>query len=106
MSGFDHGILNLPLDKRGGGSLDAQIDRNLAIIRAGKDAERQRVVAANRERNTPVPFTREELENAVAVRTRTGWHRVVKVHTKSVTVETRHSWYDRVSVERIMEVKP
>ncbi len=24
---LDHGVVNLPLDKRGGGSLDAQIDR-------------------------------------------------------------------------------
>lgn len=105
MSGFDHGILNLPLDKRGGGSLDAQIDRNLARIRAEKDAERRRVVAANRERNTPAPFTRDELEAAVAVRTRTGWHRVVKVNTRSVTVGTDYSWDDRIPVERILEVR-
>lgn len=26
-NGFDHGVLNVPLSKRGGGSIDAQIDR-------------------------------------------------------------------------------
>lgn len=103
--GFDHGILNLPLDKRGGGSLDAQIDRNLARIRAEKDAARRLVVAENRERNAPVPFTRAELENAVAVRTRSCWHPVVRVNTKSVTVGTEWSWNDRIPVERILEVR-
>lgn len=30
---MDHGVLNLPLDRRGGGSLDAQIDRHMATER-------------------------------------------------------------------------
>lgn len=30
---MDHGVLNLPLDRRGGGSLDAQIDRHVAADR-------------------------------------------------------------------------
>lgn len=102
---LDHGILNLPLDKRGAGSLDRQIDRNLKRIEAEKEAERRQAIAANQERYKRVPFTRDELEAARAIRTSSGWHRVVKVNTKSVTVSTGYSWNDRYELDKVLEVK-
>lgn len=105
MSTLDHGILDLPLHKRGAGSLDRQIARNLKRIRAEQDVERREVVAANRERATPVPFTRDQLEAARAVRTSSGWHRIVKVNAKSVTVATPYSWTDRYPIDKVVEVK-
>ena len=102
---LDHGMVNLPLDKRGNGSLDAQIDRNLKRIKAEKEAARKAAIAANRERNKPVPFTRDDLIAAKAVRTSSGWHRVVRVNGGSVTVATGYSWNDRYPLAKILEVK-
>lgn len=102
---FDHGILNVPLNKRGAGSLDRQIDRNLERIKGEQEVERRRVIAAHRERTKPVPFTADQLKAAKAIRTSSGWHRVVKVNSKSVTVETGYSWTDRYTIEKVLEVK-
>ena len=42
---FDHGILNLPLDKRGGGSINSQLDRYKAdLAKAKKAADKEAVV--------------------------------------------------------------
>lgn len=102
---LDHGIVNLPLDKRGAGSLDAQIDREIKRIKAETEVTRQKLIAANKERNKPVQFTREQLEAARIIRTSSGWYRVVKVNPKSVLVETGYSWSDRVPLAKILEVK-
>lgn len=110
MSDFDHGVLNVPLSKRGGGSLDAQIDRALAAER--REARRQRramaqerkAAKAAREANGP-KFTAADLEGAVLVRDRFRWHQVVRVNAKSVTVKTGHSWDDRIALDRILEVR-
>lgn len=47
-AGLDHGILNLPLAKRGGGSLDAQIDRWKADTKRAAKAEAKRIAAENK----------------------------------------------------------
>jgi len=39
------------------------------------------------------------------VRTDLGWHRVVRVNAKSVTVETGYSWTDRYPLDRIIETR-
>lgn len=57
------------------------------------------------ERTKPVPFTPEELKSARAIRTEVGWHRVVKVNAKSVTVATGYSWSDRYTLEKVLEVR-
>ena len=104
MGSLDHGLLNLPLSKRGAGSLDAQIDRNMKRIKAEEEAARRLAIAEHRERTKAVPFTTEELKAARAIRTRSGWHRVARVNTKSVTVETGYSWTDRYTIDKILEV--
>ena len=39
------------------------------------------------------------------VRTRHGWHRVVRVSAKSVTVETGYSWTDRIALGDVLEAR-
>lgn len=102
---LDHGIVNLPLHKRGAGSLDAQIDREIKRIKAEKEALRKVLIEENRKRDIAVPFTREQYEAAKAVRTSSGWYRVVKVNPKSVLVETGYSWSDRVPLAKVLEVR-
>jgi hypothetical protein len=103
---LDHGELNLPLHKRGGGSLDSQIDRHLRAQakRKREDYKAQRAAATQAEAQR-VRFTAEELRGAVMVRTSWGWHKVVRVSSKSVTVETGYSWTDRIDVDKILEFR-
>jgi len=109
VSGFDHGILNVPLSKRGGGDLDAQIDRYLAAER--REARRQRRAMAQERKARRADeaarpkLTADDVRSAVAVRDQFGWHRVVRVNAKSVTVETPYSWTERIPLERVLEVR-
>jgi hypothetical protein len=98
-------MLNLPLHKRGGGSLDAQIDRHLAEQRraARADYKARREAAAAKEA-ARVRLTVEDVKGARFVRDSCGWHEVVRVSAKSVTVETGYSWTDRIALEKILEV--
>lgn len=50
-------------------------------------------------------FTRADLLGATHVRTRYGWHEVVKVNAKSVTVATAYSWTDLVALDKILEIR-
>lgn len=52
-----------------------------------------------------VRLTRADVEGTSMVRTRLGWHRVVRVNAKSVTVETGHSWTDRYAFADVLEVR-
>jgi hypothetical protein len=56
-------------------------------------------------RNAPVPFTAEELKAATHIRAHHGWHKVVRVNAKTVSVETGYSWMDRIKIEAIREVR-
>lgn len=85
--------------------MDRTIDAAVAEVKAHEEAERQAAIARYKARTAPVPFTPEQLAAAVAVRTSTGWHKVVRVNAKSVTVETGYSWTDRYPIDKILEVK-
>lgn len=106
MGELDHGILNVPLHKRGGGSLDAQIDRHLAEQKRLKaetyKARREAARVAEAER---VRLTAEDVKGARFVRDSCGWYKVVRVSAKSVTVETGHSWTDRIALNKVLEVR-
>lgn len=105
---LDHGELNLPLSKRyGKGGIDAELDRYKAAELREARRERRRMAqerkaarAAGQERPK---FTAETLAEATHVRDRFGWHRVVRVNAKSVTVATGHSWDDRMALDRVLE---
>lgn len=48
-------------------------------------------------------FTAADLANASHVRDSVGWHRVVRVSAKSVTVETQYTWTERIPIDRILQ---
>ena len=43
--------------------------------------------------------------DARLVRDSLGWHRVVRVNTKSVSVETGYSWTDRIPLANVLEAR-
>jgi len=53
----------------------------------------------------PVSFTDEQYMAAAFVRSNIGWHKVVRVNAKSVTVATAYSWTDRIQRAKILEVR-
>ena len=65
---------------------------------AAKKADRQ----AEQDR---VKFTREKLEGAVVVRDQFGWHKVRKVNTKTVSVDSGYSWADLIPMDKILDYR-
>lgn len=53
----------------------------------------------------PQPWTGDQIKAATHVRDRYGWHQVVRVSAKSVTVRTPYSWTDRIARDRVLEVR-
>lgn len=91
--------------RHGDREIQRTIDAAKAEHAADLAAERAAARAEHAERTKPVPFTAEELRAATHIRTATGWHKVVRVSAKSVTVETGYSWTDRHPLARILEVR-
>ena len=91
--------------RSGAATINATIATAIAATNAHEAAERNAAIAAYTLRTAPVPFTPEQLKTAQVIRTTTGWHRVVKVNAKSVTVATGYSWTDRHELGKILEVK-
>jgi predicted nucleic acid-binding protein len=83
---------------------ERSIDAALAEVKAERDAKDAKNAEAYAERTRPVSFTREELQAARAVRTRYGWHRVVRVNTTTATVNGDFGDY-RVPEKNILEVR-
>jgi hypothetical protein len=52
-----------------------------------------------------VLFTSADLTGATHVRNGIGWHRIVKINEKSVTVETPYSWTDRIPMDQVREFR-
>lgn len=106
---FDHGEVNVPLSRRFRGGLDAEIARNLKRIAAEdrvKAAEERAASVARREAEKARPkLTADDLAGARLIRTDLGWHEVVRVSAKSVTVKTGYSWNDRYPHARVLEVR-
>ena len=84
-------------------------DRDAAAYVELETAEKElRVLSAQiaaAKRNAPVPYTTDDLKEARAVRTTTGWHPVARVNAKSVTVLTGYSWTDRIAHDLVLEVR-
>ena len=110
MSGLDHGMLNLPLNSRARGrSIERTIDdavKQLAAERREKERAAKAVRLATREAEKARPkLTYDDVKGATLVRDYWGWHKVVRVSAKSVTVETPYSWTERIAHDRILEVR-
>lgn len=77
---------------------------------AMRDAEQaaqdraRRAEAAQAERDRP-RLTYADVAGARLVRDRYGWHEVVRVSAKSVTVKTAWSWTERIPLDRVLEVR-
>lgn len=76
----------------------AKADAHAAEITAA------RVAAREAEKARP-KLTAEDVKGARFVRTDIGWHKVVRVNAKSVTVETAYSWTDRYPLAKVLEVR-
>lgn len=83
---------------------ERSIDEAKAEVKAAQDADQAGRAAAYAERTKPIPFTREELQAARAIRTAYGWHRVIRVNAKTVTVDDDFGYY-RVPEKNILEVR-
>lgn len=91
--------------RHGAREIQRTIDAAKRELAEDAAAERDKARAAYAERVKLVPFTADELAAATHVRTDTGWHKVVRVSTKSVTVETGYSWTDRYALGKVVEVR-
>jgi hypothetical protein len=102
---IDHGELNVPLAKRyGRGGIDAAIDRHLAAEQRKSTADWKARRKAQREAEAArVRLTAEDLAGVTHVRDSCGWHKVVRVNAKTVTVETGYSWTDALPIGKILE---
>lgn len=67
-------------------STERSIDAAIAERKAAEEAEQAERAAAYAEQNKAVPFTADELKAARVVRTAYGWHRVIRVNAKTVTI--------------------
>jgi len=83
---------------------ERSIDQAKAEVKAAEEAEQAEWAAAHAERTKPVPFTREQLQAARAIRTAYGWHRVIRVNTTTVTVNGDFGDY-RVPEKNILEAR-
>ncbi len=80
----------------------AELARARREVEGLERAERQRAAdELSRQRVTP-----ESLAVATHVRDRFGWHKVVRVNAKSVSVESGYSWVDRLPIGEIIDVRP
>lgn len=107
MNDFDHGMLNLPIGHRGRGkSIERTIDDAVKEIAAEKRAENEQIKIARREalraEKLRKKFTAEELASASRVRDRFGWHEVVRINAKTVTVQSPYSWTERIPIDRVL----
>lgn len=91
--------------RRGDREIQRTIDEAKAELAADQRAEEDARAAAWAQKLAPVAFTPEELKAATHIRTDIGWHKVVRVSAKSVTVETGYSWTDRYVLGKILEVR-
>lgn len=94
------------LNARADARRHARHDREAQAWQAVRDAE-AKVAGLERTiaRNQTVPFTDDDLKSARFVRDRHGWHEVVKVNAKTVSVATGYSWVDRIPVAHVLEVR-
>lgn len=68
-------------------------------------SELERRVAAEEAEVNRVPFTRVDLVGATHVRTKYGWHKVARLNSTTVSVETGYSWTDRHPFDKVLEAR-
>lgn len=73
--------------------------------REGRRVVAMALEAAQAERDAQAPCDIDGLEPGDWVRDRYGWHQVVRVNRKTVTVSTPFSWTDAIAKDRIIETR-
>lgn len=91
--------------RQGAASIEAEVRAAVSAVAAQEAANRAVAKAAYENRHAAVPFTAEELDAATHVRTIVGWHEVMRVNAKSVSVKTPYSWTDRHDIGKILECR-
>lgn len=82
------------------------VDGAVAEIKAERDERlKQARDAAAKAEAERVHLTRDDILGATHVRTRYGWHKVAKVNTTTVAVETGYSWTDKYPFSKVLEVR-
>lgn len=95
---------------RNGARLSEQAIREELARQAAVEADRReslKVAASERKavEAARVRFAADDLKGAVVVRDEFGWHKVVRVSAKSVTVATAYSWTERIPVDKVLEFR-
>lgn len=91
--------------KTGAADLERTVKESKEAVAAQQEADRVEARAEYARKHAPVAFTPEQLKAATIVRTKLGWHNVVRVNAKSVTVSTGFSWNDSYTLDKILEVR-
>lgn len=115
LTGYDPAVLS-GIRRKANHKADARrfaaYDREAAAWRE-LDTERLRLKALERgaaraaqDAADRALVTPDAIKAAAFVRDSFGWHRVVRVSAKSVTVKTAYSWDERIAVAKILETRP
>jgi len=83
---------------------ERSIDQAMAEVKEAQEAEQAELSARYAAKTAPVPFTPGQLATARAARTIYGWHRIIRVNTKSVTVSGDFGDH-RIPTTTILEVR-
>jgi hypothetical protein len=87
----------------------AAFDREAETAKAAQREEARRRREEKRqeqaERDATAPRDIDSLKPGSYIRDRWGWHEVVKVNRKSVSVKTPYPWTERIALDRIIETR-
>lgn len=89
---------------------ERSVDEAMAAVKSEERAQWDEMRKAAQERHAAdlahaATVTPEQIREARFVRDRIGWHQVVRVNGKSVTVATPYSWTNRIGLDKILEVR-
>lgn len=84
---------------------DAEAAEAIKQANAAYEAVIDAAVSVRMERDAAAHRDLDALKPGDLVRDSVGWHRVVRVNAKSVTVETPWSWTDRIPFAKVIETR-
>ena len=113
LTGYDSAVLsgirrkrNTKSDERRWSAYDREADASQHVADlTSKVASYERAWRHAVKERDRVPFTRDELTGAFAVRDQFGWHKVRKVNTKTVSVDSGYSWADLIPLDKILDYR-
>lgn len=96
---------NRRADARRHAAYDRQAAAALRLANAERDLAAAERAAARNAADAAAHRDLENLRPGDAIRTRHGWWKVARVNAKTVSVETGHSWTDRIPHAQILETR-